>query len=64
MRDETDRILLEAASAGASQDDLAMIAACAIETWRAQQPDTDDPDPGDRFMRARHHVRRRGGGPR
>jgi hypothetical protein len=48
MRDETDRILLEAAAAGASVDDLATIAACAIEAWRAQQPDADDPDPGDR----------------
>jgi hypothetical protein len=50
MRDETDRILLEAASAGASLDDLAAIAACAIETWRAQQPDPDEPDPGDRYV--------------
>jgi hypothetical protein len=50
MRDETDRILLEAASAGASLDDLATIAAYAIETWRAQQPDADDPDPADRFV--------------
>src|SRR5579863_6745138 len=45
MRDETDRILLEAAAAGASTDDLAAIAACAIEKWRAQQPDADGPDP-------------------
>ncbi len=36
MRDETGRILLDAAS-GASLDDLATIA-CAIETWHAQQP--------------------------
>jgi hypothetical protein len=50
MRDETDRILLEAAAAGASTDDLAAIAACAIETWRAQQPDADGPDPGDRYL--------------
>jgi hypothetical protein len=51
MRAETDRILLEAKSAGASLDDLAAIAACAIETWRAQQPDADDPDPDDRSVR-------------
>ncbi|HVT69340.1 MAG TPA: DUF222 domain-containing protein [Trebonia sp.] len=44
VRDETDRILLDAAAAGASLDDLATIAACAIETWRRQQPDPDDPD--------------------
>jgi hypothetical protein len=51
MRDETDRILLQAASAGASLDDLAMIAACAIEAWRTQQPDPDEPDPGDRYVK-------------
>jgi hypothetical protein len=54
MRDQTDRILLEAAAAGASIDDLATIlatiAACAIEAWRAQQPDADEPDPGDRYV--------------
>jgi hypothetical protein len=50
MRDETDRILLEAAAAGASTDDLAAIAACAIETWRARQPDPDEPDPDDRYL--------------
>jgi Domain of unknown function (DUF222) len=44
MRLETDRILLEAAAAGASTDDLATIAGCAIERWRQQQPDPDDPD--------------------
>src|SRR5690348_8258342 len=36
MRTETDRILLEAAAAGASLDDLATIAACAVEKWRQQ----------------------------
>ena len=46
MREETDRILLEAAAAGASLDDLATIAACAIESWRRQQP---DPGPDDGF---------------
>jgi Domain of unknown function (DUF222) len=50
MRDETDRILLEAASSGASLDDLATIAACAIEAWRRQQPDADGPDPDDRYV--------------
>jgi hypothetical protein len=54
MRDETDRILLEAAAAGASLDDLATIAACAIESWRRQQPDPDHPDDGfdDRYVQA------------
>jgi len=51
MRAETDRIMLEAAASGASIDDLAAIAACAIETWRAQQPDADDPSPDDRSVR-------------
>jgi len=46
MRTETDRILLGAAAAGASLDDLATIAACAIEAWRRQQPDPDIPDDG------------------
>jgi len=53
MRAETDRILLEAAAAGASQDDLATIAGCAIERWRQQQPDPDLPGDGfdDRQVR-------------
>ena len=50
MRDQTDRILLDAAAAGASTADLATIAACAIEAWRRQQPDADDPDPDDRYV--------------
>lgn len=50
MRTETDRILLQAATSGASLDDLAVIAAAAIEKWRQQQPDPDDPDPADRFL--------------
>jgi hypothetical protein len=51
MRTETDRILLEAAAA-ASLDDLATIAGCAIERWRQQRPDPDEPDDGfdDRFV--------------
>jgi hypothetical protein len=54
MREETDRILIEAAAAGASLDDLATIAACAIESWRQQQPDPDHPDDGfdDRYVQA------------
>ena len=54
MREETDKILLQAAVAGASAEDLATIAACAIENWRQQQPDPDSPDDGfdDRFVQA------------
>ena len=52
VRDETDRILIEAAAAGASLDDLATTAAWAIESWRRQQPDPDQPDDGfdDRYV--------------
>jgi Domain of unknown function (DUF222) len=46
LRAETDRILLDAAAVGASLDDLATIAGCAIERWRQQQPDPDLPDDG------------------
>ncbi|HEY7278490.1 MAG TPA: DUF222 domain-containing protein [Trebonia sp.] len=46
MRDDTDHILPQAAAAGASLDDLATIAACAIESWRQQQPDLHHPDDG------------------
>ncbi len=42
MRDETDKILLEAAAAGASLEDLATIAAAAIEQWRSARPDPDE----------------------
>jgi hypothetical protein len=38
---ETDKILLVAAAAGASLEDLATIAA-AIEQWRSQPPDPDE----------------------
>jgi hypothetical protein len=60
MRDETDRILLDAAAAGASLDDLATIAACAIENWRQQQPDPDNPDDG-RSMGSTSSRRRNSG---
>jgi Domain of unknown function (DUF222) len=46
MRAETDRIILEAAAAGASVDDLAVIAGLAIEKWRQSQPDPDEPGMG------------------
>jgi hypothetical protein len=52
MRDETDKILLEAAAAGASLEDLATIAGAAIEQWRSQQPDPDeDFDFRDRYLK-------------
>lgn len=52
MRDETDKILLNAAAAGASLEDLATIAGAAIEQWRSQQPDPDDDfDFRDRYVK-------------
>jgi len=52
MRAETDKILLQAAAAGASLEDLATIAAAAIEQWRSAQPDPeDDFDFRDRHVR-------------
>ena len=52
MRAETDKILLQAAAAGATLEDLATIAAAAIEQWRSQRPDPeDDFDFRDRSVR-------------
>ena len=47
MRDATDMILLQAAAAGATLEDLATIAGLAIEKWRSLRPDPDDDE--DRF---------------
>jgi hypothetical protein len=44
LRGSTDKILVEAAAAGASLDDLKTIAAVAVEKWHAQHPDPDDDD--------------------
>ncbi len=52
MRDETDKILLQAAAAGATLEDLATIAAAAIDQWRSQRPDPEeDVDFRDRSVR-------------
>jgi hypothetical protein len=53
MREGADEILLEAAAAGASFDDLKLLANAAWEKWRSQRPDDDDPDDGfdDRHLR-------------
>lgn len=52
MRADTDKILLEAAAAGASLEDLQTIAAAAIEQWRSTRPDpADDFDFRDRHVR-------------
>jgi hypothetical protein len=42
LRAATDKILVDAAAAGASLEDLAAIAAYAVEQWRSQHPDPDD----------------------
>ena len=50
LRAETIKILVEAAMAGASRDDLRMIAAVALEKWRASRPDADDDGFDDRYV--------------
>lgn len=41
-----DASLLHAIAHGADLDDLRMLVAMAIEKWKSQQPDPDDPDDG------------------
>jgi len=52
-RDDIDKLLVDTASAGASLEDLAVVAQAAYEKWRSQQPDPDDPDDGsdDRYLK-------------
>src|SRR5215469_3147441 len=50
LRDGTDQILAGAAAAGASLDDLAAIAAYAIEQWRSQHPDPDEDGFDERYV--------------
>ena len=53
-RDDIDKLLADTATAGASLEDLAVIAQAAWEKWRQQQgPDPDDPDDGfdDRYLK-------------
>jgi hypothetical protein len=51
LRGETDQILLAAAAAGASLEDLTVLATAAVEQYLAQQPDPDDGDDFDeRFV--------------
>ncbi len=52
LRAETIRILVEAAQAGASLDDLRMIAAVAEQRWRASRPDGDEDGFDDRYVQA------------
>ena len=50
LRADTIKILVEAARAGASRDDLRIIAAVAEQKWRASQPDGDDDGFDDRYV--------------
>ena len=50
LRAETIKILVEAARAGASQDDLRIIAAVAEQKWRASRPDADEDGFDDRYV--------------
>src|SRR5215469_4490002 len=50
LRGPTDKILVEAAAAGAWLDDLKAIAAVAVQKWRAQHPDSDDVGFDDRYV--------------
>ena len=52
LRAETITILVQAAQAGASRDDLRMIAGVALEKWRASRPDADDDGFDDRYVQA------------
>jgi Domain of unknown function (DUF222) len=52
LRAETINILVQAAQAGASRDDLRMIAGVALERWRASRPDGDDDGFDDRYVQA------------
>ena len=53
VRTATDKIIVAAAAAGAPLDDLAVIAAAAIEQYRRQQPDPDEDESRfrDRYVR-------------
>ena len=52
LRAETISILVQAARAGASLDDLRMIAGVALERWRASRPDADEDGFDDRYVQA------------
>ena len=49
LQQEADKILVEAAAAGAGLDDLKLIAQAAYEAWRAQEPDPDEDPHGKGF---------------
>jgi hypothetical protein len=52
-REGVDKLLVDTAAAGASLEDLAIVARTAYERWRSQQPDPDGDDDGfeDRYLK-------------
>jgi hypothetical protein len=52
LRAETISILVQAAEAGATLDDLRTIAGVALEKWRASRPDADEDGFDDRYVQA------------
>src|SRR4029077_2087202 len=52
LRAATISILVQAAQAGASLDDLRTIAGVALEKWRASRPDADEDGFDDRYVQA------------
>jgi hypothetical protein len=55
LQTEADRILVDAAAAGADLDDLKLIAQAAYEAWRAQEPDPEE-DPRGRGFADRYLI--------
>jgi Domain of unknown function (DUF222) len=53
LQSQADKILVDAATAGADLDDLKLLAQAAYEAWRAQQPDPEE-DPAGRGFGDRH----------
>jgi hypothetical protein len=49
LQTEADKILVDAATAGADLDDLKLIAQAAYEAWRAQEPDPEEDPRGRGF---------------
>ena len=49
LQTEADKILVDAAPAGADLDDLKLIAQAAYEAWRAQEPDPEEDPRGRGF---------------
>ena len=58
LRAGTDQILLAAAAAGASLEDLTLLANAAVEQYLARHPGDDDGDGFDeRFVQVQDHLR-------